>query len=420
MLRQILDVFFTFYQTGLIVFSLQKQIPLRKHSVAYKAVIVSIMSIYTLGIQHMGFPFPDWAGFLPLLFYTKYFSDGNPRRSILLTLFDVCLFWGVLSLMSYAFPVEIAVNGSATAASDEILILYSLIANVILTLVMSVITHFFAQQRNVGMVSSLFILMLCICFVVNECFFQLRNDAEKGTWILMGSFCSFLLMLFTIVLYELMAEMSLQTSTLISDYQRELKTIYTNMLAQQHDLRHRITVAEELLASSDITPDVSEKLLQSIKPDNRQKVYITGNIACDAIIMAKSTTMQRMGIPFTFIEYPLQELPIREADFCVLLGNLLDNAIEGTMRLPDPDARYVKLQFARVWDTFLITCLNSANESSIRRSGDAFLSSKEHPEIHGFGTQNMKNTVDAANGIIEFYTQNGEFRAEITFPLPHI
>lgn len=67
-------------------------------------------------------------------------------------------------------------------------------------------------------------------------------------------------------------------------------------------------------------------------------------------------------------------------------GIFHDNAIEGGMRLPaSSPSRCVRLAFSKVWDMLFISCVNDADEKQIKRSKAGFMSTKEHPEVHGFG-----------------------------------
>ena len=46
-------------------------------------------------------------------------------------------------------------------------------------------------------------------------------------------------------------------------------------------------------------------------------------------------------------------------DFCTIVGNLLDNAIEGVGRIkPAPASPSIRLAFSRSWDMFYIYCEN--------------------------------------------------------------
>ena len=79
------------------------------------------------------------------------------------------------------------------------------------------------------------------------------------------------------------------------------------MLSTQHDLRHRITVAEKILAANGAcAPQEAIDLLKDTKVLNE---YITGNVAMDAILASKTAVMQEAGIRYDFYPVPLNKLP---------------------------------------------------------------------------------------------------------------
>lgn len=125
---------------------------------------------------------------------------------------------------------------------------------------------------------------------------------------------------------------------------------------------------------------VDREIILSLLPNDSQlsNEIITGCIAVDAILTAKRAIAEENGIVFALKPYPLQRLPINVADFCVLLSNLLDNAIEASMRILDDTAsqKYIEISFARSWDMFYLSCSNGMNIETIRRSEDTFLTSK--------------------------------------------
>ena len=230
-------------------------------------------------------------------------------------------------------------------------------------------------------------------------------------------------MILTMVLYERLtettrkqrqSELEAQTARLVTEHQEELKGIYKNMLAEQHDLRHRVAAAEEMLSSATINDEDRRHVLELLKKSGHPKPFITGNVAVDAILKAKSTVMENAGITFEFVEYSLTSLPISEQNFCMLLGNLLDNAIEGVMRLPaSSSSRGIRLAFSKVWSMLFITCTNDVDETKLKRCGEDFLTTKEHPELHGFGTKSMKKIVEESGGTIEFEVGQGKFTVHI-------
>ena len=62
----------------------------------------------------------------------------------------------------------------------------------------------------------------------------------------------------------------------------------------------------------------------------------------------------------------------------------------------------------------LITMENTAAAEPDQKNG-RFLTSKKNKKEHGWGVQSMKHIVEKYGGDIEFKSQQGLFRVEITF-----
>lgn len=122
---------------------------------------------------------------------------------------------------------------------------------------------------------------------------------------------------------------------------------------------------------------------------------------------------------YTFLS-AAKSLPISEVDFCTILGNLLDNAIEGNDRIVNKSIeKWINLSFSRVWDMFTIRCENPVNPTSIKRHQSKFVTSKrKSPEIHGFGIPNIISIAEKADGFCSFDIENNQFVATVTLPYP--
>lgn len=424
MIPVVFDLLMSAYQGAILVFTLRKQFVQIPHSFLYEIGCVASVVLYFAAIQYGELPLPDSLVVIFLLAYILLTTRKQHVACVLWTIVDGLLFFGTLTLVSSLFDIQINMNGSVLSASEDALILYCFAGNASVTVVLNIAAHIFNAHGKISRKEMLlFILLLLFDFLINECFFMARLLDEKQSVLLAGSACAFISMIFTMILYGRMtetvrkqrqAEMTAQTARLVSSHQNELKSIYMNMLAQQHDLRHRISAAEEILSSNALETEQKEHVLKLLRHNERPLPCITGNIAVDAILTAKSTVMKNAGIEFDFVEYPIPVLPLPEDDFCMLIGNLLDNAIEGVERLPkDAPRRHIRLAFSRVWDMLFITCVNDANIKCIKHRGDTFISTKARPELHGFGIENMKRVVQTAGGTIEFEVENDRFTVQI-------
>ncbi|WP_152651669.1 GHKL domain-containing protein, partial [Christensenella hongkongensis] len=67
----------------------------------------------------------------------------------------------------------------------------------------------------------------------------------------------------------------------------------------------------------------------------------TGYSSVDAIISMKLMVAHTKEIPISLNISQIDNLPINESDFSMILGNLLDNAIEACEKVEIPDNRYI-------------------------------------------------------------------------------
>lgn len=424
MLIIVLDLFATIYQGILFVYTVKRQFECSHCPFFYDvAFVVAYVSFFAI-IQYLNIHIPESCIMLILFIYIKLASHERSAVCALWAILDVFLSLGTLTLVSGLFDLQITLNGNVLEATEETRILYFFVGLAALTVVLNIAAKFSKASNTISRIETiLFIFTLLLCFFINECFFLARQSAYANTFLMIGSACSFAVMILTMILYDRLTEatqrkrqmeLAAQTSQLAAEHQEELKSIYTYMLAEQHDLRHRVAAAEELLSSGNISLEQRTEALTLLKTSEPPRLFVTGCIAVDAILKAKQTIMENAGISFELSEYPLMPLPISEQNFCMLLGNLLDNAIEGVMRLPAAcSSRNIYLSFSKVWDMLFITCVNDANPASIKRSGNDFISSKEQPERHGFGMKSIKKIVEDAGGNIDIEIKQNKFSVEI-------
>ena len=105
-------------------------------------------------------------------------------------------------------------------------------------------------------------------------------------------------------------------------------------------------------------------------------------------------------------------LPINEDDLVVIVGNLLDNAMDGTGRMEKAIDRFVQIDFSyekgSVW-----LCVKNAYNGCLQRRGKSFFTSKKDKTMHGLGLQNVREIVEKYNGLLDFSTEDNLFVVDI-------
>ena len=134
----------------------------------------------------------------------------------------------------------------------------------------------------------------------------------------------------------------------------------------------------------------------------------------DAILNSKLNLAMGKGVPVkTSVHIPMR-LSIPELDLCVILGNLLDNAIEASLPLPENE-RMVRI-YMDIKETHLYISVTNlcAGKKMIKENG-RFLSNRG--EGHGYGLVRIDGIVEKYGGYVNRNSEDGAFTTEILLPL---
>jgi two-component system sensor histidine kinase AgrC len=197
---------------------------------------------------------------------------------------------------------------------------------------------------------------------------------------------------------------------LVAKHLEEVQNMYREMRGWRHDYHNHIQTMkayrrlgedeklDEYLAGLESDLAVVDTLLRS------------GNVNVDAILNSKLSLAKDKGIKVNAKAVVPHQLSISEIDLCVILGNLLDNAIEATMKIDRPDARSIRVYIDVKRDHLYISVTNTSGERARKQDG-RYVSSKGG--YHGFGLLRVDRLVDKYGGYIKRRDEEGAFSTEI-------
>ena len=107
------------------------------------------------------------------------------------------------------------------------------------------------------------------------------------------------------------------------------------------------------------------------------------------------------------------KLKTSEIDLCCILGNLFDNAIEASAKLPQ-DQRLIRVYMDMKNTQLYISITNFTAEGKLHKEGGLFRSTKG--EGHGFGLKRIDAIVARLDGYISRNSEEGAFTTEILLP----
>lgn len=198
-----------------------------------------------------------------------------------------------------------------------------------------------------------------------------------------------------------------QQLELCNQHMREKETVMMEFRNARHDMKQHFIVLIELLAKEDNQKAIEYlgKLI-NIEPLSKLGISRTDNIVVDSLVNAKYAVAIKEQIKFEIdIHIPMQ-LPFRSADLCILLGNILDNAIEASMML-DQERRYIKFFMKYEGNTLIITAINAYNGELLKNRSGKIITNKGDSSNHGIGLESVKKVTRKYHGsvVIEPDTQ---------------
>ncbi|MGZ9585675.1 sensor histidine kinase [Paenibacillus marinisediminis] len=209
----------------------------------------------------------------------------------------------------------------------------------------------------------------------------------------------------------------------ISAYQNDLMTkhfdevqnIYMQMRGWRHDYHNHIQTMKAHLALGQTTE--LQEYLSKLDTDlsSVDTVLQTGNVLVDAILNSKLSLIATKDIAVNAKATVPGKLQISEIDLCVIIGNLLDNAMEACLKQPVPSERYIRVYIGVLKEQLYISVSNSVSGEVIKH-GKTFISTK-NSATHGFGLMRIDRIADKYNGYVNRQHEEGVFATEVMLPL---
>lgn len=200
---------------------------------------------------------------------------------------------------------------------------------------------------------------------------------------------------------------------LIETHYQEVDNMYQQMRGWRHDYRNHIQTMKAYAASGDW--DAIRQYLDLLDEDltTVDTVIKTGNPMTDAILNSKISLAKSKNIPVVADAHIPLKLRSSELDLCCIIGNLFDNAIEASLKLPEKE-RMIRVYMDMKNTQLYISFTNFTAQGKLKKQGNLFRSTKG--EGHGFGLVRIDAIVERLDGYISRNSEEGAFTTEILLP----
>lgn len=290
-----------------------------------------------------------------------------------------------------------------------------------------------ADTRMLPQMYPLLMIVICVLAVSTQLYnmikvdpSELEDSAVRAYNLYQG--CSFLvLILLGYYLYYAIGREHAEKIMLLAQ-QRKQELDKESMLAAQqtyealrevrHEIKNHTAYMKTLLEAGDY--EALNRYFDRYQTQTAELVHYvsSGNRIVDAVVNNYISKAKLYDVQLKTILAVPARLPYREEDVCSLLANLLDNALEASAAC-DADQKTVTLSIRPQMDYYMIRVENPVDTRKIAPKRRLTLkSTKENPELHGYGTRIIRRIAENYGGTAKFTIEGEQFIADVMLQDP--
>lgn len=347
--------------------------------------------------------------------------QGSVKKIIFLSAIGCAI--GMLSEVFVAFLLQLF------EYSIDSTITIGLIASRLILLSMVHAVSIYQHQRAHDTPSLLcWILLICITFfsifIIHTIYYlkQYNNSVLGNPLSFIAAILLLLMNISFYIFYNNLADAAnRQIENYMMDHQlKHYEELRANTKAQlehfkreKHNLKNQLLAirAYALQAQDAEIIDFINKLLSD--PDfGLTPLSICENLLLDTLLSSKINIAGEYNIEYTWdISVPAQ-LPIDNADLCILIGNAIDNAFDACMQ-DDTQSKLVHISIKYKAGRFYCCFENTFSHKLITSKNTLFASTKANISDHGLGLPSIRNIVSKYNGLLDISTEGNLFTLSI-------
>lgn len=195
----------------------------------------------------------------------------------------------------------------------------------------------------------------------------------------------------------------------------EIRKLHQGARRLKHDMKNHFMVLSSYLSTGDYDAAraYSSEILDKL---NTMNSYVeTGNALLNHIVNDKFQAAREKGIQVKAEIENLAFARMSSMDFSAMLTNLLDNAMEASVREREGSRELVLLVSRR--QGYEAVCIKNKIARSVLAENPELGTAKERDAIaHGVGIASVKEIVEGYNGIYDIYEADGYFCVSVFIP----
>lgn len=389
-------------------------------------VLTIVYSAITIFLRRMS----AYEGFMLWIYpcivflYLLIFIAGPAIKKLFVSILAICVLEAVSTLVSNVITVIFGEPLSEIYNESGLVRALATIAIQVLDLCIFRLLLFIFRGRKIQIEKSEWALLIAVfslsvsALVMIQLSILNSNMSVTSRVLLLGA--DIAVIIINIVTIKLLIVLNRQNKVRIENARLKTRLLhqaqYVDSVRQQadsirairHDFRHTITLVESLAQNGD-----TKAILDYLKSDESQSIFkgsliYTDNAFVDVILNSKLFFAKENGImPIARISSTLP--PIENSDYCILLGNMLDNAIEA-LQFPQTKELYVEILGI---EGEVVICVKNTIEKSVLAENPNLRTTKSDSENHGYGVKSICGIAEKYNGTVDFYEEDSMFAARV-------
>ena len=196
-------------------------------------------------------------------------------------------------------------------------------------------------------------------------------------------------------------------------YQKQFELMETSLKttkAMRHDLRNHLSVIYALIDKGERDAALKHLAKMTDVYDDKKQYACSENIDIDSILNFKIQEAERQNIKVALDLSVPAKMSIASFDLAIILGNLLDNAIEAVAELEKE--RQIKTNINYDKGRIIILVENPYQGERVK-DGNRYLSTNKELSQHGLGLENVKSVLQKYDGSMDINQRSNIFSVSL-------
>lgn len=393
----------------------------KKINSVYEKILYAIFNI-AIVVVYLKFNIPLLtivANFIFILLLLSLIYDDTFKRKAIVTIL-IIFFLLISDILLFMIFINV-VNENILQKNSFFDIYVVFIVNMIRYLFVLIVINFYKIriEKNIPLIFSLPIALTAVISMVITINMFLVINGNNYKFIYINITLIFIVCIVSIYIFNKMVNVMSENARqkiLIKQseyYEKKIEADSKNINDTRkikHDMKNHMYAIKNM-AKNNMSKDIITYINDILGKIEGEKVYInTGNYLIDGILNVKFEEVKNQGIDFKYDVKIPEGIKLPEFEVITILGNLLDNAIEGVKSIKDN--RYIEV-FISYKDSNLLIKIVNTFDGLVIKDNKGFVSRKEEKTYHGIGLENVREQVEKSNGYMNIDTGNCMFTVDL-------